>query len=141
MPKQVFGELRPVGGGDPIPLTQTVVTVGRRDSCDISLKFANVSGLHCELTFTNGFWQARDLKSANGTKVKGDRIAPNVPKAIQPGDEVAFANHRFTIQYVVSDQSAISEAIAAGENVFGQSLMEKAGLTKAKPTPKPNSKD
>lgn len=136
MPQHLYGELRPVGGGDPIPLTQTVVTVGRRDSCDICLKFPNVSGLHCELTFTNGFWQVRDLKSANGTKVKGDRIAPNVPKPLQPGDEVAFANHKFTIQYSVSDQSAIAEALATGDDVFGQSLMEKAGLAKAKPTPK-----
>ena len=41
----------PVGGGDPIPLKRGVLTIGRRESCDISLKFPNISGLHCELAY------------------------------------------------------------------------------------------
>ena len=45
----MFGELIPVGGGDPIPLMKEQLVIGRREKCDIVLRFANVSGEHCEL--------------------------------------------------------------------------------------------
>lgn len=44
-----LGMLNPCGGGDPIPLLHEKLLVGRRSSCDISLKFPNVSSHHCEL--------------------------------------------------------------------------------------------
>ena len=47
----MLGELVPVGGGDPIPLIKEKLLVGRRESCDIVLRFANVSAHHCQLTF------------------------------------------------------------------------------------------
>jgi len=51
------------------------LTVGRRDSCDISLKFPNISGLHCELAYKDaGFWQVRDLGSTNGSWVNDRRV-------------------------------------------------------------------
>jgi adenylate cyclase len=43
----MYGELVPVGGGDNIPLLKPNLIVGRRESCDIVLRFANVSGQHC----------------------------------------------------------------------------------------------
>ena len=39
----MLGELLPLGGGDPIPLLKQQLLVGRRESCDIVLRFANVS--------------------------------------------------------------------------------------------------
>src|SRR5260370_42320846 len=68
------GELIPVGGGDSIPLIREKLTVGRRGSCDIPLRLPNVSGLHCELTFHDGFWWIRDLNSTNGIKVNGVKV-------------------------------------------------------------------
>ena len=44
-----YGQLTPVGGGDPIPLIKDRLTVGRRSECDVQLKFNNVSGQHCRL--------------------------------------------------------------------------------------------
>lgn len=38
-----YGELIPLGGGDTIPLKKNQLLVGRRESCDIVLRFANVS--------------------------------------------------------------------------------------------------
>ena len=46
----MYGELVPVGGGDPIPLLKKSLLVGRRESCDIVLRFSNVSAHHCQLT-------------------------------------------------------------------------------------------
>ena len=54
MSQEVHGELVPVGGGDAIPLIRGILTVGRRESCDICMRFPNISGLHAELTFREG---------------------------------------------------------------------------------------
>ena len=51
----MYGELVPVGGGDNIPLLRASLTIGRRESCDIVLRFSNVSGQHCQLTMENDF--------------------------------------------------------------------------------------
>ena len=100
MAAQKLGELVPVGGGDSIPLTQEVLSVGRRESCDICLKFQNVSSHHCELVFSNGKWTVKDLKSSNGVKINGgERILPYMPRALKPGDEVSIGHHKFTIVY------------------------------------------
>jgi pSer/pThr/pTyr-binding forkhead associated (FHA) protein len=135
MPREKLGELVPVGGGDPIPLTQDHLTIGRRESCDICLKFQNVSGNHCELAFQNGYWMVRDMQSNNGTKLKGERITALTWKPLRPGDEIKIASHRFTIEYTIQNAHALEAALAEEEDIFGQSLMEKAGLEKPKQRP------
>lgn len=131
MATQEYGALVPTEGGDPIPLIAESMTIGRRDSCDICLKHSNVSSRHSELSFQGGFWQVRDLSSQNGTKINGgSRITPMEWKAIPPGDEVAFATHRFVLNYVPVDKAALEAALAQVEDIFGKSLMEKAGIQK-----------
>lgn len=126
-----LGELVPLGGGDAIPLVRPQMSLGRRDSCDINLKFSNVSSNHCEFNFTNGLWYVRDLGSANGTKVNGERV---VKKLLRPGDQIGISGHKFTIEYKLSADAkgAMEEQLSEEDNVFGTSLMEKAGLTKPK---------
>jgi adenylate cyclase len=128
-----LGELVPVGGGDAIPLIQDVMTIGRRKSCDIQLDFANISGTHAELSFRNGVWHLKDMGSTNGVKVNGERT---LRRPLRPGDEVAIANHRYTIQYQLAAGSSIEDVFNEEEDVFSQSLMEKAGLEKRKSPPK-----
>ena len=131
MAVQPKGELVPIGGGDAIPLNHAVMTVGRRDSCDICLKFQNVSSNHCEFSFNRGLWYVRDMGSQNGTKVGGERVMKRV---LRPGDQIAIASHKFTIEYQLSEDSrmVLEEQMSEEENVFSQSLMEKAGLAKPK---------
>lgn len=124
-----LGELVPVGGGDAIPLIQEVMTIGRRKSCDIQLDFANVSGTHAELSYRNGVWHVRDMGSTNGIKVNGERT---LRRPLRPGDEVAVANHKYTIQYQLAAGTSIEDVFTEEEDVFGQSLLEKAGLEKPK---------
>lgn len=131
MAKEKLGELVPVGGGDPIPLRQPVMVIGRRESCDICLKFQNVSGQHCELSYQNGYWMVRDLGSSNGIKVNGERMTRS---PLRPGDQIALATHKFTIQYQLKADSKLDEALNQQEDLFSRSLLEKAGLEKAKPT-------
>ena len=72
----MLGELIPVGGGDPIPLLKKKLLVGRREGCDITLRFANVSAHHCQLSLEQGYWFVKDLKSRNGVKINGMKIDP-----------------------------------------------------------------
>lgn len=120
------GELVPVGGGDPIPLIRLSMKIGRRESCDICLRFPNISGLHCELNYSGGCWQIIDLGSTNGVKVNGTRVDK---KILRPGDEIAIANHRYKIEYSlaeVANPEILEETVE--EDFRKQSLLEKAGL-------------
>ncbi len=129
MPRELLGELVPVGGGDPIPLTQPGITLGRRKSCDIALELSGVSGTHCELAFADGLWKLRDLNSSNGTKYKGNKLTPNQWQKLAPGDEFKLGGQAYTIRYETSNMAALDEP---EEDDWGQSLMEKAGLAKRK---------
>lgn len=117
----MLGELNPCGGGDPIPLTQSRLLVGRRSQCDITLKFKSISSQHCEFELKGGYWHVRDLGSTNGIKVNGLRVDS---KVLMPGDEVMIAKHAFNINYDVEPDSVVPEE----DNPFALSLMEKAGL-------------
>jgi adenylate cyclase len=121
------GELVPVGGGDPIPLIRDVLTLGRRESCDIPLRFPNVSGLHAELTFQDGCWYIRDLNSTNGIKVNGMRVQK---KPLHPNDEITIAKRRYRIQYNMEIGRRAREEIE--EDIMSQSLLERAGLERPK---------
>ncbi|HEV3144594.1 MAG TPA: FHA domain-containing protein, partial [Gemmataceae bacterium] len=87
MRNQVLGELVPQGGGDPIPLLQSTLKIGRRESCDICLRFPNISTVHCELAYKDGYWVIRDLASTNGIKVNGERLRF---RPLRPGDRITI---------------------------------------------------
>jgi FHA domain len=123
MSVEVNGELIPAGGGDPIPLVRETLSIGRRESCDICLKFPNVSGVHAELTFREGYWYIRDLNSTNGVKVQGMRVQQ---KLLHPGDEIIIAKRRYTIQYTLQAGRRALEELE--EDILSQSLLERAGL-------------
>ena len=131
---QKLGELIPCGGGDPIPLMKTTLLVGRRNHCDITLHFPNVSSQHCELTFENGYWKVRDLGSANGIKVNGSRCDT---KWLQPGDIVTVAKHRYEIQFEANGPAPQE----ASNDVMSMSLLEKAGIEKPLRRPKNRKSD
>jgi adenylate cyclase len=128
MSVEAKGELVPVGGGDAIPLIRDTLVLGRRESCDIPLRFPNVSGLHCELSFRDGYWYIRDLNSTNGIKVNGTRVQL---KLLHPNDEITIAKRRFQIRYDLQAGRRAMEEIE--EDIMDQSLLEKAGLEKPKP--------
>lgn len=118
------GELVPAGGGDSIPLIRESLTVGRRESCDVPLRFPNVSGVHCELYFRDGYWFIRDMNSTNGVKVNGVRVQQ---KVLLPGDKITIAKRQYTIEYTLAAGRRALEEIAE-EDVMSQSLLERAGL-------------
>jgi len=132
----VNGTLVPTGGGDPIPLTREKLTIGRRESCDVCFDYPNVSGIHCELSFTDGYWYIRDLKSTNGIKVNGTKVQQ---KMLYPGDEIMIGKRSFQIKYdlPLDRKGSLDET---EEDVLSRSLLERAGLEKKKPEQPPAKK-
>jgi pSer/pThr/pTyr-binding forkhead associated (FHA) protein len=123
----MYGELVPVGGGDPIPLLKKSLLVGRRESCDVVLRFSNVSAHHCQLTVTGGYWHVRDLNSRNGVKVNGVRVTE---KRIDPGDMISVAKHKYELKYSPVELGAVGPPPpdVPEQDVFSKSLLERAGL-------------
>jgi len=122
-----YGELQPVGGGDPIPLLKPTLIVGRRESSDIVLRFPNVSGSHCELSLTDGYWLVKDLGSSNGTKVNGTRVTEG---RLSPGDKVSFGRHEYEVCYDPAATGAgdVSAYSTPQKDIFSRSLLASAGL-------------
>lgn len=125
----MYGELVPLGGGDPIPLLKKTLLIGRRESCDIVLRFSNVSAHHCELTVDAGYWYVRDNGSRNGTKVNGLRVTN---KRLDPGDSLIIAKHKYEMHYSPTDLGAVGPPPAdqMEAQIFNKSLLERAGLQK-----------
>jgi adenylate cyclase len=123
----MYRELIPQGGGDPIPLLKKQLLIGRRESCDIVLRFANVSAHHCQLFINGGYWFVRDMKSRNGVKVNGIKVQE---KRIDPGDEVCVAKHKYQLTYSPSDLGAIGPPPADDlpNEIMRESLLSRAGL-------------
>lgn len=122
------GELVPLGGGDTIPLTRAVLSMGRRRACDIYLDYPNISSIHCELSFKDGYWFISDKNSTNGTKVNNMRVATR--KLLIPGDEIGIAKRRFTIKYTMPSDKRLEDIM--DDDILGQPLLERAGLQKGR---------
>jgi len=133
-----YGELIPLGGGDPIPLLKKQLLVGRRESCDVVLRFSNVSAHHCMLSVMGGYWYIRDLKSRNGIKVNGMRV---YERRLDPGDELTVSQHRYEVKYSPSEIGAVGPppASVAESEIFGKSLLQRAGLEKSRPMIDPDA--
>jgi pSer/pThr/pTyr-binding forkhead associated (FHA) protein len=127
VPPKSFGELLPVGGGDPIPLLKPTLIVGRRESSDIVLRFPNVSGTHCEFSLASGHWFVKDLGSSNGTKINGTRVSEG---RLDPGDKVSIGRHEYEVCYDPNLTGTDGEAIHSSpqRDIFSRSLLASAGL-------------
>lgn len=127
--KEQYGELIPKGGGDPIPLLKKTLLIGRRESCDIVLRFGNISAHHCEMTLESGYWFVKDLNSRNGTRVNGYRVTR---RRLDPRDVLSVAKYQYEVNYVPAELGAVGPPPDGGdlEDILGSSLMESAGLNR-----------
>ncbi|MFM7072464.1 MAG: FHA domain-containing protein [Planctomycetota bacterium] len=126
-PTPSLGMLVPTGGGDPIPLLKESLIVGRAESCDIVLRFPNVSSRHCQLQLKEGYWVVTDLDSRNGVKVVGERVSR---KRIDPGQKVSIAKHEYTLEYSPVDNGAVGPPPIEDEvdQFMNASLLQRANL-------------
>jgi adenylate cyclase len=126
----MYGELIPLGGGDPIPLLKKQLLAGRRESCDIVLRFANVSAHHCQLVIEDGYWYVRDLQSRNGVKINDVRIEKDQQRRLDPGDTLAIAKHKYRVEYEPAELGAVGPPPAdnLSQEIMRESLLARAGL-------------
>ena len=125
-----YGQLVPTGGGDNIELRKEKLIIGRRETCDIVLRFGNVSGQHARMTLEEGYWFLKDLGSRNGTKVDGYRISR---KRLDPGVKISFAKHDFVIEYNPEDLGAFGPPPPDDDQLdvlLQRGLLDRAGLSR-----------
>jgi pSer/pThr/pTyr-binding forkhead associated (FHA) protein len=72
------------GTGQQFDVTESAVTVGRRESCDIQVDNPEVSRQHAYITWNGTRYVVEDLDSANGTFVNEERISG--PHILENGD-------------------------------------------------------
>src|SRR5262245_11459432 len=127
----MHGELIPIGGGDPIPLPnpkrKKQLLIGRRESCDIVLRFANVSAHHAQLMNEGGYWYVRDLQSRNGIKVNEQRVQE---RRVDPDDILSIAKHKYRVEYDTIELGAVGPPPPdnLSQEVMKESLLSRAGL-------------
>jgi len=64
----------PSGVEKAYPMRAVTVTIGRSDQCDIAVKDSSMSGRHAEISKINGEIRVRDMGSANGIWLNGERV-------------------------------------------------------------------
>src|SRR5437016_1914126 len=98
--KGPFLEVVSNGTRSEVTLDQPRVTVGRHAANNVVVNDTRASRAHCVIEQTeDGAFQIRDLQSANGTWVNGQRIDTAM---LNPGDVVSIG--QTTIKYMVSNE-------------------------------------
>jgi len=96
-PLESLPRLMTVGnGGREFVLRAGSNSVGR-ESADVLLMDGTVSRRHATLTLAEGSATLEDHGSTNGTRVAGQPLAANEPRALYDGDEIQFGTLRFTL--------------------------------------------
>jgi hypothetical protein len=89
-----------VDGSRYVPLTQTVINIGRRRDNTLVLDDRRVSRQHCQLRFRFGEFVLYDLGSRGGTFVNNARVTECV---LRPGDVISLAG--VMMVYVLEDDT------------------------------------
>ncbi|MFN2286821.1 MAG: FHA domain-containing protein [Chromatocurvus sp.] len=90
-----------IDDGTEHPLVDTL-TVGRSDSCDITLPSSKVSRQHARFKIAEGGVTIEDLDSSNGTRLNGRAI--DSPQTVMDGDRVSIDT--FTVTVVIASATA-----------------------------------
>lgn len=103
------------------PLVTANVSIGRASECVIPIKDRYLSRLHAELVAVGSAWVLKDLGSANGTYLNGNRVEQDMPlksgDRIRMGDtEIVFETpehntDRFLAVAVTAERPSIAIAI------------------------------
>ncbi len=132
--------LRGRSASKAVKLVEGITTVGRQDDCQLKIASAQVSRKHCQLFEHKGHLLVKDLGSANGTFVNGQKIAPQ--RVLEPGDELAIGPIRFRVEKlagapaatpaarpaVSASDTAVGPAAASAEPILGDPILAIADM-------------
>ena len=88
--------LRGRSSSKAVKLADSITTVGRQDDCQLRIASSQVSRKHCQLFEHKGHLLVKDLGSANGTYVNGQKIATQ--RVLEAGDELAIGPVKFRVE-------------------------------------------
>ena len=83
------------GQGRRLPVKGDLVTVGRREDCDLRIPLGDVSRKHCSILIEGDVVTVQDLGSSNGTRVNGKVVESCKLKA---GDVLQIGSLLFVVQ-------------------------------------------
>lgn len=76
-----------------IPITNSMISIGRKHGNDIQLNDLTLSGRHAQITSVPDYVFIEDLGSTNGTLVNGNHVKK---VALEPGDVIEIGHHQLT---------------------------------------------
>ena len=92
--------------GEAYPIAGRTL-IGRDGECDIQVVDRHASRRHaCVLELDDGTVLLRDLKSQNGTLLRGERVKEAV---LEPGDEIGIGASRFELRIMDDDEAQAHE--------------------------------
>lgn len=119
IPRQPWAWLRLRGENKPgFPLNKGQVVVGRDVRCEIMLNHSSVSRKHAEIVRLAEGYLLRDLNSANGTFVNGQRVQEYL---MQDGDRIQFGDVQMAFQ--APKRPEVSEVDEDGEPISVAQLL------------------
>ncbi|HEY3477092.1 MAG TPA: phage tail protein I [Anaerolineales bacterium] len=92
-----------------IPAASEELVIGRQAGVDVLLEHQQVSRKHAVLRCTDTECQIVDLKSANGTRVNGEKLTPHAPVILKPGDSIQIGAFNLDFEQV-SIEAPLEEA-------------------------------
>jgi len=94
-----------------------VVVFGRSDECDVQLDDGYVSGRHAEIHFNDGRFYLQDLKSTNGTWLRGSRVESRIQIADNAIIEFGKGGPKVRIVSMLGQGAVAVPASTSGPNV------------------------
>ncbi|MDQ2799656.1 MAG: FHA domain-containing protein [Armatimonadota bacterium] len=95
-------------GARTYPLLPGLTTFGRRaDNSVILPNDPYVSGSHAQIHSEDGLFRVTDTGSTNGTLLNGQRLAPNEPVVLTPGDVILIGGSALRFEILDAEPSDI----------------------------------
>jgi phage tail-like protein len=119
-----------------IPTGSEPIIIGRQAGVGVLLEHQQVSRRHAALYCTSTECQIADLGSANGTRLNGQKLTPQVPVALKPGDSIQIGGFKLDIEQIPIKENAEIEKIEALEpppQEEGMASDSDAGITPPMP--------
>ncbi len=91
-------------------------TIGRASDNRMVVNDLKVSSHHAQIRPEGQGYEIIDLGSSNGTFVNEQQLVPNLPRFLNPGDQIRIGDTRFTYEAGTMAQQTIERTVYGGFN-------------------------